>query len=292
MHQYPAVIHPSHMHVYWQGNNLSMHFDIPKPKFPRIQSTQTQNWVPTHRHRTSYSSDTSIIDDSNNNYNESKASDHLANGFPWSDENDSKMNDSSNNSSLYKDHFADLLVSCDGSCGSQLGLILHSCKHCYDKGDKGCVKNCDLCKKANQFAIEDNLDKVFDKYFWNINDPIRQCLIKNLEELRCVENTSASNNFETIYNELRDENVYIQGKLWSKKLMKLFYDLLLSKYESILTKVANESCKSHSLTLWEEIRDNIKLKNHPYLEKSLLASKIQDVKKKSEYKEMKSSGFK
>ena len=98
--------------------------------------------------------------------------------------------------------------------------------------------------------------------------------------------------FETIYNELRDDNVYIQGKLWSKKLMKLFYDLLLSKYDSILRQIANESCKSHSLTLWEEIKNNIQDKNHPYLEKSLLARKIQDIKTKAEYKEMELQGFK
>ena len=178
--------------------------------------------------------------------------------------------------SLYKDHLADLLISCDGSCGSELALILHCCKHVIESGNySDYPKDCKLCEQAQ---TEIDYSNVIERYFFNHDDPHRQCLINNFEKFGCIANNNFENGFESIYHQLNDENNFIIGEIKAKSLISFFYDLLYFNFDAILNKLANLGCRRNAVTLREEIENGIGI-NHPYLNGKLLSNKIENIRK-------------
>lgn len=145
-------------------------------------------------------------------------------------------------------------MCCNGVCGSALGLILHCCKHVIKSGKSNYhtyPTDCTLCTKS-QTSID--YVEAFEKYFWNYDDQYRQCLIDNFEKLGCIEYDNCENGFKQIYNELKDENIVVSGQIWAKKMQSFFYDLLFLKFDSILNRLANLSCKYNTLTLREDVQ--------------------------------------
>ena len=170
---------------------------------------------------------------------------------------DVNSNCKTNINTLYKDHLADLLISCDGSCGSKLGLIFHSCKHVIQSGNYSQFPtDCKLCSKT-KLSTQVNYVKIIQSYFWSYSDPHRQCLIENFEKFGCIEKHNTENGFKNIYNKLKDPSFYIQDLIWVKTLMSFFYDLLYFGFDAILNKLANLGCKSNALTVREEIQQAV-----------------------------------
>ena len=175
---------------------------------------------------------------------------------------------------LYKDHLADLLISCDGSCGFELALILHCCKHVIESGNYSQYPTeCKLCTKA-QTCID--YAQVIENYFFNYDDPHRQCLIINFEKFGCIANDDDKNGFKLMYNQLNDNNNHIFGQAKAKMLVSFFYNLLYFNFDAILNKLANLGCRRNAVTLREEIKNGIG-SDHPYLNGKHLSNIIEKI---------------
>ena len=226
-----------------------------------------------------------IINNGNNNSNYVYSNN---NGNNNGNNNSANNNSANNNGNIneekkYQDHVADLLVSCDGSCGSELGLILHHLKH--TNADKGDVNKCELCEKVQKVDFV----TTFEKHFWNLNDPLRQCLIDDFEKLGCRKYDNFENCFIKRYNDFKNVNEFISGPQWSVKLTSFFYHLLYHGFDSILSKLANLSCKYPStMTLRDEILLGIQDNT---LDLNLLSQNIQRIRSTNEFKQMKDKGY-
>merc|ERR1712157_609770 len=97
-------------------------------------------------------------------------------------------------------NYNDRLIACNGDCVSNIAKIIDYCVHQKD------------LKQLN------NVKKTIENAFWCYGSPIRNILINGMKHKQIYKENEF---YQTIYNQLREQNCFIDGDEWIERIKSL-----------------------------------------------------------------------
>eukprot|EP01083_Nonionella_stella_P124604 376388_1 len=162
--------------------------------------------------------------------------------------------------------YENAFIGCNGDCGSLLAVFVQRCIH----------------------QTQDNTSFIEYQDVMELAFSYRECPLRMLlaERMR-AQLIHDLHRYKPIYSDLMDENCFITGGIWIKRMTLLFSNLYSDNHIQILQAITNRSCKVSNRSFWDEIYACYHTQNR-ILDPKPYWSKIERVKQKKQYKIMQS----